>query len=197
MRHPESGRPFTSNTLLASLIKDNAVAHRELLNLISDLALKSANTCYKAESARDVIVDYLCKWWPGLRNEGDFDEFVTSTERRVEVARPLSGNMFVDDDISVEVGTVHSVKGETHTATMYLESNYQKKTDSERLLPFLKGEYPDKLLGKAHHIENLKIAHVAMSRPTHLLVFACRRKTIDGHETALEERGWVLSRVGH
>lgn len=84
----------------------------------------------------------------------------------------------------------------THTATLYLESSYQKKTDSQRLLPFLMGEYPADLLGKPEHIENLKIAHVAMSRPTHLLAFACCRKTINGHEDDLTENGWRILTVG-
>ena len=36
-------------------------------------------------------------------------------------------------------------------------------TDSHRLLPFLKGEYPAELVSKPEHIENLKLAHVAQS----------------------------------
>lgn len=193
--HPGSGRPFTPSTLLASLAEDDTAAHRELLHMISKLALRSVNSGYQAESGRDAIVDYLCKWWPRLKDEDAFTDFATAEDAEVEEASAAGSNVFTDGDISIEVGTVHSVKGETHTATLYLESSYQKKTDSQRLLPFLKGKYPAGLLGKAHHIENLKIAHVAMSRPTHLLAFACCRKTVAGHEDALAENGWELLSV--
>ena len=56
-------------------------------------------------------------------------------------------------------------------------------------------DYPPKLLNKPEHIENLKIAHVAMSRPTHLLTFACRKDSISGHEDALTENGWRIRTV--
>ena len=104
--------------------------------------------------------------------------------------------MFRDEKITIEVGTVHSVKGETHRATLYLETSYKKKVDSQRLLPFIKGEYPKELVGKPEHIENLKLAHVAMSRPTHLLAFACHKQSISGHEDALIMNGWKMLACG-
>lgn len=53
----------------------------------------------------------------------------------------------------------------------------------------------DPRLTRAEHIENLKIAHVAMSRPTHLLAFACRNDSIAGHEDALTKNGWQICKV--
>lgn len=73
--------------------------------------------------------------------------------------------MFRDGEITIEVGTVHSAKGETHKVTLYLETSYMK---------------------------NLKLAHVAMSRPTHLLAFACCKQIISGHEESLAANGWKI-----
>ena len=73
-----------------------------------------------------------------------------------------------------------------------METNYRKLTDSVRLLPFLKGEYSPKEREKTWHIENLKIAHVAMSRPTHLLAFACAKSNIIRHEDGLKQNGWEI-----
>ena len=102
-------------------------------------------------------------------------------------------NQFVSDNgIVIHIGTVHSVKGETHTATLYLETYYQKATDAERLIEFLKGNRPKAQTQKAYHKQNLKIAHVAFSRPTHLLAFACRASSIAGHEDDLRENGWMI-----
>ena len=129
-----------------------------------------------------------------MKSSADFDEFVSDEEIELQESGQPVDNLFRDGDITIEVGTVHSVKGETHTATLYLET-YYKKTDSQRLLPFLKGDYPPKLVSKAEHIENLKIAHVAMSRPTHLLAFACCKDSISGHEDALTKNGWQICTV--
>ncbi|MCI5117247.1 MAG: hypothetical protein D3913_04670 [Candidatus Electrothrix sp. LOE1_4_5] len=45
---------------------------------------------------------------------------------------------------------------------------------------------------KVRHRKNFKITHVAFSRPTHLLAFACCNEHVSGHETELEKAGWVI-----
>lgn len=105
-------------------------------------------------------------------------------------------NQFVaDNGIAIHIGTVHSVKGETHTATLYLETEYERASDVSRLIEFLKGNRPNAQTKKAYHQQNLKIAHVAFSRPTHLLAFACRASSIAGHEDDLKRNGWVIRTV--
>ena len=130
-----------------------------------------------------------------MKSAADFNEFVSDEDIELQESGQPGDKLFRDGDITIEVGTVHSAKGETHTATLYLETYYKKKTDSQRLLPFFKGEYPPELVSKPEHIENLKIAHVAMSRPTHLLAFACSKGSISGHEDALIKNGWQICMV--
>lgn len=124
----------------------------------------------------------------------ELDEYLDSNGLDVREEEQNTSNIFRDGDIEIMVGTVHSVKGETHTATLYLET-FNHDLDSTRLLPFLKGEYPEKECKRPRHIENLKIAHVAFSRPTHLLAFACCRSTIKGHEKGLKVNGWEILNV--
>ena len=96
---------------------------------------------------------------------------------------------------TIEIGTVHSVKGETHTATLYLETKFHQE-DTKRLLPFLKGNRPDKELKKVLHQKNLKVAHVGFSRATDLIVYACKRSNISTmDETDLKENGWIIKPV--
>ena len=101
-----------------------------------------------------------------------------------------------EGNIIVNVGTVHSVKGETHSATLYLETEYQKQTDSQRLIEFLKGSRPNGELGK-FLVRNLKIAHVGFSRPKQLLAFACQSSNILGHENDLIKNGWEINTVSN
>lgn len=78
------------------------------------------------------------------------------------------------DELTVNVDTVHSVKGETHAATLYLESSYQGKYETEWLEPGFRGEFRD--LGKLKYAKQCtKVVYVGFSRPTHLLCYAIHR----------------------
>jgi hypothetical protein len=132
------------------------------------------------------------QWCPDATPE--LNTFLNDDRAEVTTEGQKANNVFQYGDIEIEVGTVHSVKGETHTATLYLETfNYEN--DSKRLLLFLKGQYPEAESKKVRHIENLKVAHVAFSRPTHLLVFACQEAAIVGHESDLKNNGWEIKNV--
>ncbi|HCA5311605.1 TPA: hypothetical protein MW274_003714, partial [Acinetobacter baumannii] len=77
---------------------------------------------------------------------------------------------FVIDDSKIDIGisTIHKAKGETHTATLVLET-YRNGYDINQLLPLLKG---DKCKG---HVVKKKLLYVGMTRPTHLLCLALHK----------------------
>ena len=83
----------------------------------------------------------------------------------------------------VIVDTVHAIKGETHTATLYLET-FNNGYDVSRILKCFD---PDSLRGKLNSTQKqtLKIAYVAMSRPTHLLCVAVHKNTLDARNKHL------------
>jgi DNA helicase II / ATP-dependent DNA helicase PcrA len=94
-----------------------------------------------------------------------------------------------NDEIIVSLDTVHNVKGETHTATLYLET-YFKKYDLMRIREYLKKKHT---IPKGKELsEALSIAYVGLTRPTHLLCLAMREETIDGNEEDLKEGGWQI-----
>lgn len=76
----------------------------------------------------------------------------------------------------IKVDTVHSVKGETHIATLYMETSYQKKCESEYLWEQFKGNAYVLSKGDTYKKEALKIAYVAMSRPKYFLCVAIDKK---------------------
>ena len=103
-------------------------------------------------------------------------------------------------EVNIQVSTIHGVKGETHTGTLYLETYYKNDSrkkdgsfisyESQRIMEQLIGkQYNDT---KIHQIETLKMAYVGMSRPTHLLCVALHRDRVNGHETELEKNGWKI-----
>lgn len=103
--------------------------------------------------------------------------------------------------VRIRLGSIHSVKGETHTSTLVLDSFFHGHHLSE-LKPWLLGtksggswtngrgrQVPEgpRMLGR------LKLHYVAMTRPTHLLCLAMRKDAFDAAELdALAARGWTI-----
>ncbi len=102
--------------------------------------------------------------------------------------------------VRIRLSSIHAVKGETHTATLVLDSFFHRHHLSE-LKPWLLGERSGgasvkkgKLVMEgARMLGRLKLHYVAMTRPTHLLCLAMRRDAIEDAELALlEKKGWKI-----
>lgn len=82
-----------------------------------------------------------------------------------------------NEEVKVEVSNIHQVKGETHTATLYMETWYQSNFESESIASQLIGkpyEQPKKKKD-TYTKETLKMAYVGMSRPRYLLCMAVHK----------------------
>lgn len=109
---------------------------------------------------------------------------------------------FTSSGIPVRVGSIHSIKGETHAATLILDT-YNNARYVEKLMPWLTGKRQNlaKRLPEADR-SRLATCYVAMTRPTHLLAIAAPIGSLGKTATArlknqkaLEERGWKLVNV--
>lgn len=104
-----------------------------------------------------------------------------------------------DAKVHIHLGSIHSVKGETHTATLVLDSYYFDHYLSV-LKPWILGERAGgmkvKSRGKPEFegprlLGRLKLHYVAMTRPSHLLCLAMRKDAFDAEELdRLRGRGW-------
>ena len=117
--------------------------------------------------------------------------------RNVEIIPGSAPNVFYSEipelkHIPVHVSTVHSVKGETHSATLYLETYYHGKTCGEQLIEQLMG-VPFENNGKQKRkAQCIKVAHVGLSRPTDLLCFAMNKQLLEQHKSELKANGWKI-----
>ena len=98
--------------------------------------------------------------------------------------------------VSVRLGSIHSAKGETHTATLVLES-YNKAHHLEKLIPWLVGKRPklgcDNVEEDNAIKERLKLHYVAMTRPSHLLCLAMRGDAFtDANLKLMRQRNWLV-----
>jgi DNA helicase II / ATP-dependent DNA helicase PcrA len=115
-------------------------------------------------------------------------EFPTASEEEEKISTnyvcPATG-------INVEIGTVHSVKGETHFATLYLESKFQGHTESQRLLEQLLGTNFNEQ--KVYHKQSARMMYVGLSRAQQVLIFACHIDNVKDHLDTLNKRWNVNS----
>lgn len=103
---------------------------------------------------------------------------------------------FDDPKVSIRLGSIHSVKGETHTATLVLES-YHQSHHLKKLIPWLIGKRPKAgadNTGETDALkERLKLHYVGMTRPSHLLCLAMRKDAFKPAELELmRERNWLV-----
>ncbi|WP_294615573.1 UvrD-helicase domain-containing protein [uncultured Bacteroides sp.] len=94
--------------------------------------------------------------------------FADISEKNVLID-PIRGRRIVFD-------TIHGVKGETHDATLYLETNRQGATDLNRILPY----FGVGRCGSSNlYDSSRKLAYVGMSRPKKLLCVAMQAATYE------------------
>lgn len=120
----------------------------------------------------------------------------------------VENQVIVNNEIKIKTSSVHAVKGQTHCATMYIESSYfnyetekvkvvSKKattTKAEQVLPNpLFKEYHSYRVGKDSRAkEALKMMYVGFSRPTHLLCFAVLEENVKNDIDRIKKAGWIV-----
>ena len=114
--------------------------------------------------------------------------------REPQVASEDSHILYDESSISIVFDTVYGVKGETHDATLYLETETKKSSDIRRILPLLERKITrckNELQEKSR-----RCIYVGFSRPKYLLCLAISEKTYVGHETAFSSWKIVDLRSG-
>jgi hypothetical protein len=96
--------------------------------------------------------------------------------------------------LPIRFDSIHGVKGETHAATLVVES-FGRQHDLQQLLPVFTG-----LTHGSHLKDSLrshcKRVYVGMTRPSHLLCLGISAEHInDAEMAALVTRGWEVIRI--
>ena len=111
-----------------------------------------------------------------------------------------------DPKVHIRVGSIHSVKGETHTATLVLETYWQDQKgrhNMELLRPWLCGDKSGRADAGVHQESRLKLHYVATTRPSHLLCLAMKLSSFQNGQSELDDeliqklgkRGWQIKLV--
>jgi len=95
--------------------------------------------------------------------------------------------------VDIEFGSIHSVKGRTHLATLILET-YYKTFNIKSILKYMCGINPSKL--EEIHIKRLKCHYVAITRARALVCLAIPIDFVDENtRNKLESIGWSIKVV--
>lgn len=108
--------------------------------------------------------------------------FIESTAEMATSAAKIKHNTcevtWNDTEVDIVFDTIHAVKGETHTATLYLET-YNRAYDVEKLLPLINSTQKASRTFVNSNKKRMTQGFVAMSRPTHLLCIAVHQSRIN------------------
>lgn len=92
-------------------------------------------------------------------------------------------------NIPINLSTIHSSKGQTHTATLLLDSRYNKTEEFKYFKEILINGINTCTYSENETKFSIKLAYVAMTRPTHLLCLALHKKLLSDIEiTALKSK---------
>lgn len=199
----DNDRYYTKSSLFWYLKKNNKVQYEKLKLKLYNWSTQIIKG-KKSEVCED-IKDYLDVFLGIFGIEKDKStEFINRSPIKiiVEEKNDFDCHLCEINDKKIELGSVHSVKGETHTATLYLESFYQKdgsgedakSYESQRLNEQFKNEKitdSDKKRTK----KSARIAYVGFSRATHLLAFAVHRDRYEKYLSGINEDVWKVIEI--
>lgn len=103
--------------------------------------------------------------------------------------------------IDIQLGSIHSVKGQTHLATLLLSTNWFKAHSAARMMPWLIGDKANRAGAGKQDVQRLLHTYVAMTRPSRLLCLAVPRSALGDGSSAdqtigtLQGRGWRIADI--
>jgi len=176
-------RRYTKTSLLDFLTAVDAEKKEDFLSKVMNWAL-SVTTRHSDEelsATKEAIYQYLTTILLPLFDKEATEEannfFNANNGNDQDGPAGGCGNLYQVNGIEIEVATVHSVKGETHASTLYLETYYNRYHESERLADQFKGIAYTGTDGDS--IKSLKVVYVGMSRPRYLLCVAIQKDRFD------------------
>ncbi|RTY97107.1 ATP-dependent helicase [Flavobacterium sp. RSP49] len=142
------------------------------------------------------------KYWFLIELTSESKEFISTFT--IEII--LEKEDIDETKLNFDIASVHSVKGQTLIATMYIETAYDKPVyETLKLKEASKNKSKKKQESKTHplHFEPhscegsnakqaLKMMYVGFSRPTHLLCFAVLKENVKDDLEKFKNAGWKI-----
>ena len=192
-KNKSNSRYFTERSLIRYLNTSDSTFYDDLNHKMADWCSKIHNGSNILDELIDFIKNDFCPFFKitNLENIVDFLNNYSATTPKEQTEFQNTNIYNHESGIDIEIATIHSVKGETHTATLYLETFYYEY-DVKQIIATLR-----KNADRARDVQRLKMAYVGMTRPTHLLCVAAHKNSINGNEEFLKSMGWCIMKVSN
>ncbi|MCJ7651333.1 MAG: UvrD-helicase domain-containing protein [Candidatus Lokiarchaeota archaeon] len=193
------GRNFTESKLIL-FIKDNS-KHTELYELFMKKIFLWSKGIIQGKhedvitKIKTYIPEFLLLFGKTINKSRDFISLIsTNSQQPTTASNNKSENVFIKNGVEVEITTIHASKGQTHTATLYLESFFYQGLghyESERLKQQFKNT---SLATNAIKVvkQSARMVYVGFSRPTHLLCFAVHKNRFDANLSDIDRNKWEV-----
>lgn len=189
------GRPYTKKKLM-DFIREKSLQEYEKLNLNLynwSIGIIKGKTNEILNEIKDFIPVLLVSFEKPISASFDFINSDITEISNNSIEEIITTNKYKEDGLEIEITSVHGVKGQTHCATLYLESCYQGKYESDRLsAQFLGKVFNDK---RVHHKSSVKMAYVGFSRPTDLLCVAIHKDRFNRLLSSINTQDWEIIEV--
>ena len=184
----ELGRKFTPISLKKFLFNNYNEKYRDLIYNLSRLEH------IDEDSIKKLIRDFICKLIidMGLSKEDilkKIPRYFFDKENKTKKNNDYR-NIYTDEKgRKISFDTIHGVKGETHDATLYLETDIKNGSDLSRVIQYFKNENKNE---RAIHDYSRKLAYVGMSRPRKFLCIAMKATTYEKWERIIDNKFQVI-----
>lgn len=177
IKHSASGKDYTTVTIKKDIEEKYREPYRQWMYEIS--RLQNVNRYSVDQVVRPKINELARINSPDIADAFDnIPEYFLDESVVTNNADALEKNVFIDPirGRRIVFDTIHGVKGETHDATLYLETERKGASDLSRILPcFGTGRKGKQKL----YDYSRKLAYVGMSRPKKLLCVAMKSSTYE------------------
>jgi len=194
--YSHGGKPYTIKKMLLYLKTYNEPAFQHLCQCLYEWALGLA------KGELPIVWEQLKKYTENFfgyfseKTLGVSKSFINADAIDVAISPSTSHtmqNIFVHDGVEMEIASVHSVKGQTHSATLYLESYYQGAYETDRLSQqFLGVPFNDE---RIHHKSATKMTYVGLTRATDLLCIGMHKDRFEAYLKDIDENFWAVRTV--
>lgn len=185
---------YTETSFIEFISKENKILYEELNLKLLHWCRELFRNQNIGVDLRDFITAQICPQF-GVAINPELQAFLdapASTQLALEQNADTYIHEKANQKISIDVCSVHSVKGETHTATLYLETFYIRY-DIQSIIEYMKGNHSPPRGSTL--LSGLKMAYVGMTRPTHMLCVAAHKDGCEQHLDELSTVGWDIHRI--
>lgn len=203
----EDGRTFTKKKLIDFIKQKDFSSHEEFsLNIYNwSIGLIKGKTNEIWEEMKEYVPVFFNLFSDSQLSTSlnfistDVEDIIIENEEE-----PETTNIYKKDGLEIEVTSVHAVKGQTHCATLYLESFFDRgygNYESERLKnQFLGTQTISQTLAvvpNSHDkiIQSAKMAYVGFSRPTNFLCVAIHKSRFNSCLSTIDRNKWEVIEI--